>query len=351
MAEQQIQRVFIPPSDGPGPDVPAAADPAAPLSPARITGVAAGFMTAKALFVAAEVGLFAAIPAEGATAPAIAERCRIPVRSARALADLLVPTGLLEHDGERYRNAPDTEAFLAERGPLDMRPMLTYWDLVSYSAWSRASTAFRTRQGVRGDLTEEQVQAYEASVALVTAETAVDLAKTFDFSPHRRVLDVGGGIGTFAKPLLGAYPHLTATLLDLPEVVAVARKKIAGDAFADRLDLVSADAFVDPLPDGHDVVIVANFLHLFSPERNLELLARLRAAVTPDGRLLLVDWWRDAAAPHPATRLGGGEFLIISGGDTYEASDAQQWLDATGWRLVEHRPMAAPAGLIVAAPA
>ncbi|MFI6265042.1 methyltransferase [Micromonospora sp. NPDC051006] len=313
--------------------------------------MASGFMTAKALFVAAEVGLFAAIPPEGATASGIAERCGIPARSARALADLLVATGLLEHDGECYRNAADTEAFLAGRGPLDMRPMLTYWDTVSYSAWARASTAFRTRQGVRGDLTEAQVQAYESSVALVTAETAVDLAEAYDFGPHRRVLDIGGGIGTFVKPILGAHPQLTATLLDLPEVVNVAREQLAADAFADRLDLVGADVFVDALPDGHDVLIVANFLHLFSPERNTELLTRLRDVVAPQGRLLLVDWWRDPSAPHPATRLGGGEFLMISGGDTYEAGEAAQWLDATGWRQVAHLPLAAPAGLIVAAPA
>ncbi|MEU8301115.1 methyltransferase [Micromonospora sp. NPDC048909] len=313
--------------------------------------MASGFMTAKALFVAAEVGLFAAVPPGGATASSIAERCGIPARSARALADLLVATGLLEHDGECYRNAADTEAFLAGRGPLDMRPMLTYWDTVSYSAWARASTVFRTRQGVRGDLTEAQVQAYESSVALVTAETAVDLAEAYDFGPHRRVLDIGGGIGTFVKPILGAHPQLTATLLDLPEVVTVAREQLAADAFADRLDLVGADVFVDALPAGHDVLIVANFLHLFSPERNTELLTRLRDAVAPEGRLLLVDWWRDPSAPHPATRLGGGEFLMISGGDTYEAGEAAQWLDATGWRQVAHLPLAAPAGLIVAEPA
>ncbi|MFK3984385.1 methyltransferase [Micromonospora sp. NPDC050397] len=344
MVDQPVRRVFVPPQSGdPNPDQPP------PLNPARITGVASGFMTAKALFVAAEVGLFAALPDDGATAETIAQRCQLPVRSARAIADLLVATGLVEHDGERYRNAPDTEAFLAGRGPLDMRAMLRYWDLVSYPTWTRASTAFRTRQGVRAEqLSEEQTRAYESSVALVTAETAADLAEAYDFGPHTRLLDVGGGIGTFAKPILRAYPRLTATLLDLPDVVDVARAEVAADAFADRLDLVAADVFVDPLPAGHDVVVVANFLHLFSPERNLELLARLAEVVAPGGRLLLVDWFRDPAAPHPATRLGSGEFLMISGGDTYEASDVTGWLDQTGWTPVEHLPLAAPAGLIVA---
>ncbi|WP_326558434.1 methyltransferase [Micromonospora sp. NBC_01796] len=349
MVDQPVRRVFTPPPQ-PSPSGSDGSAATPPPDPVRITGVASGFMTAKALFVAAEVGLFAAVPAEGASARTIAERCELPERSARALADLMVAAGLLEHDGRHYRNAPDAEAFLAGRGPLDLRAMLRYWDTVSYPTWTRASTAFRTRQGVRAELDGAQTQAYESAVALVTAETAADVAAAYDFGPHRRVLDVGGGIGTFARPILRAFPQLTATLLDLPEVVEVARAEVSGDPLADRMELRGADVFVDPLPEGHDAVIVANFLHLFSPERNVELLTRLRAALAPQGRLLLVDWWRDPVAPHPATRLGAGEFLMISGGDTYEVADVARWLEVSGWRFVTHLPLPPPSGLIVAEP-
>ena len=61
-----------------------------------------------------------------------------------------------------------------------------------------------------------------APVALVTAETAADLVRAYDFGRHRRLLDVGGGYGTFARPILAAYEQLTATLIDLPEVASAA---------------------------------------------------------------------------------------------------------------------------------
>ncbi|MBE1489476.1 methyltransferase [Plantactinospora soyae] len=356
MTERPVPRVFAVPGQpsadaGPAPDDGPGPAPAGGPTPARITEAAAGFMLSKLLFVATEVDLFAAIPPEGATPQTIAERCQLPERSASTLSYLLAAAGLLERDGDRYRNAPDTEAFLSGRGPLDLRPILRYWDTVSYASWGRAGTAFRTRQAVRGELSPEQTQAYESAVAAVTAETAADLARTYDFSRHRRLLDVGGGIGTFTRPILRDHPRLTGTLLELPEVASMVGPDISSSEFAQRLDVRGADVFTDPLPNGHDAIVVANFLHLFSPEHNIALLTRLREVAPPDGRLLLVDWWRDGPTPHPSARFAAGEFLMISGGDTYRPDEVADWLAASGWRFVSHQPLPPPAGLIVAEPA
>ena len=139
------------------------------------------------------------------------------------------------------------KAFLAGRGPFDLRPLMRYWDIVSYPTWTHANEAFRTRRGVRPELDKAQTEAYESGVALVTAETAADLAAAYDFGRHRRLLDVGGGYGTFVKPILGAYEHLTATLVDLPDVAAVVAQQAAAGPFPTRLTAVAADVFAGPV--------------------------------------------------------------------------------------------------------
>lgn len=342
MADEPAQRVFDPAAES------GTAGEAGPPTPSRIIDLFAGFMVSKTLFAALEFGLFAAIGPEGATAAELGERCGIPERSARAIADLMTDAGLLARDGDRFRNAPDAEAFLAGRGPFDLRPLARYWDMVSYPMWTNAATAFRTRQGVRPELTEEQTEAYESAVALVTAETAADLAGAYDFSGHRRLLDAGGGVGTFVKPILQRYPRLQATVVDLPEVAALVAEEAA---FAGRLTAVGADLFADPIPGDHDAILVANVVHLFPPERVVDLLRRLRGAVSPDGRLLLVDWWRTDVAPHPSARFGAGEFLMIGGGDLYQVDEVTRWLGDAGWRFLRLQPLPPPSGLIVAAPA
>jgi SAM-dependent methyltransferase len=346
MADESAQRVFTPPAQPAG----QADGGSGPPTPARIIELFAGFMVSKTLFAAIELGVFAAVGPDGATSAEIGERCSIPQRSARAITDLMVDAGLLVRDGDRLRNAPDAEAFLAGRGPFDLRPLSRYWDTVSYPTWARAATAFRTRQGVRGDLDEEQAEAYESAVALVTAETAADLAREYDFGPHRRILDVGGGLGTFLKPILQRHAHLTATLVELPDVAALVAQQTATGPLAARLEAVGADFFTDPLPTGHDAILAANVVHLFDPERIVELLRRLREVVSPDGRLLLVDWWRTDAVPHPAARFGAGEFLMISGGDLYQVDEVAQWLGETGWRFVGLQALPPPSGVIVAEP-
>ena len=139
-------------------------------------------------------------PGAGRNGGCWAGRCGIPERSARAMADLLADAGLLVRNGTAFRTAPDAEAFLTGRGPVDLRPMARYWSTVSYPAWDNATEAFRTRRGVRPVLDRAQTEAYESTVALVTAGTAADLVRAYDFGRHRRLLDVGGGYGSSPGP-------------------------------------------------------------------------------------------------------------------------------------------------------
>ncbi|GGK78006.1 methyltransferase [Mangrovihabitans endophyticus] len=317
--------------------------PSDPPDPARVFDLCCGFMISQTVFAAVEFGLFAAAGPKPASPAELAGRCGIPERSVRTMAELLAGAGLLVREDAGFRNAPEAEAFLSGRGPVDLRRSVRYWQLVSYPSWGRAVDGYRARRGVRGRLDEAQTEAYESSVALITAATAAELAHTYDFGRHRRLLDVGGGYGTFARPILAAYETLTATLVDLPEVTAV-----VAEQGVPRLTAVGADLFESPLPTGHDVILVANVVHLLPPDRIVELFDRLRGVAAPGTTLLLVDWWRPDGAPHRTARYGAGEFLMISGGDLYKPDEVDGWLAESGWRLTGVTALSPPAGVITA---
>ncbi len=113
---------------------------------------------------------------------------------------------------------------------------------------------------------------------------------------------------------------------------------------------MEGDFFKDPIPDGHDVVIVANVIHGFSAECNLELLRRIRGRVPDGARLLLVDFWTDPTHTQPLfAALMAGEFLLnTGGGDIYSEEEARGWLQQSGWRVLEQKPLAGPSSLMVA---
>jgi SAM-dependent methyltransferase len=200
------------------------------------------------------------------------------------------------------------------------------------------------------ELSGEQQRIFSEGVEAIQAAPARALPTAYDFSRHRRVLDLGGGTGSWLIAVLRHYPGLEGTLYDLPNAAAIARQRLAGDPGAQRAQVVAGDFFRDPIPGGHDAVLIANVIHLFSAAHNLELLRRTRAHVPDGARLLLADFWTDATHTQPPfAALMAGEFLVITGeGDVYSEEEARGWLQASGWRAVERKPLAGPVSLLVA---
>ena len=114
--------------------------------------------------------------------------------------------------------------------------------------------------------------------------------------------------------------------------------------------MVEGDLFKDPLPSGHDAMILANTIHVLSAEHNILLLENMRRRVEISARLLLVDVWMDAnRSQPPIAPLISGEFLIISGeGQTYTETEADEWLAQTGWLKLERKALVGPSSVIIA---
>jgi O-methyltransferase domain/Dimerisation domain len=321
-------------------------------TPEPIMKVAMGFMAAKHLFVASEVGLFEALAAGPATIEELASRTSVPSRTIAIAAAAMVSLGLIEQDGDRYQNGEPAAAFLAGKLGPDLRPMLRFFDQISYPTWQKLADAVRTGNGQAqfGKFDERQQEIFSAGVESFSGPGAAALATNYDFGHHRKVLDVAGGTGSFLVAVLKRHANLRGTLLELPGPCAVARQKLANLPEGSRIDVIEGDVFRDPLPADHDALIVANTAHVFSVPHNLELMRKMRAGVQPRARLLLVDLWTDPSHTQPGpAALISGEFLVISGeGQAYSEQEADTWLGQTGWKKIEKTPLAGPTSLIVA---
>jgi hypothetical protein len=258
--------------------------------------------------------------------------------------------GFVSREGDRYRNQPVSQIYLSGQTPADLRAGLRFFDRISYPVWMGLEEAIRTRHGVRGELSPEQNEIRERGIEAITAGAAHALAESYDFAHHRRILDLGGGLGFFVRVLTRRYPALEATLFEVPAVAAIAQQTLAGTPEAERIAVVAGDFFHDPIPPGHDAVLLANVIHLFSPEHNRELLGRIRAGVASGTVLLLVDFWTDPSHIQPVfAALMAGEWLTATGeADCYSVEEVGDWLHHTGWTMDTHQALAGPASLIVA---
>ena len=282
------------------------------VSPEPIIRLASGFMAAKHLFAASELGLFEALVGSPTTIDGLAARTGLTRRAARISADAMVALGLLERDGDAYRNSDTTTTFLAGQTPADLRPLLRFWDTISYPAWSELATALG--KGPTQEifaLNDEQQAVASAGIEAILAGPAAALPKAFDFSRHRRLLDVGGGTGSWSIAVARAYPHLEATVFELPAVADVARTRIADAGLDSRIGVEVGDAMSGALPSGYDVFLLANLVHYWSPEENRALFQRVRRAAGAGSHLLLADFWTDPSHTQPVqAALMAGEFAV-----------------------------------------
>src|SRR5438128_6942544 len=154
---------------------------------------AMGFMASKHLFVAGELGVFEHLADGPLELGALAAKAGVPARTIRIVIDAMVALGFIERDGRRYQNAPSAQALLTGRGSRDLRPVLRLFDRILYPSWMELDRSVRTGEPTRSALDAENQQILSDGVDAITAPAADALPHCYAFTPHRRLLDLGGG--------------------------------------------------------------------------------------------------------------------------------------------------------------
>jgi len=103
------------------------------------------------------------------------------------------------------------------------------------------------------------------------------------------VVDVGGGFGHLALAILQRHPRVRATVLDLPDVIAVARRHAEHEdaGVLARLTFVGGDMFAE-VPAG-DVYVLKTVIHDWDDAHCVQVLQRCRARLPADGRIICAD--------------------------------------------------------------
>ena len=127
---------------------------------------------------------------------------------------------------------------------------------------------------------------FDALMAGLFGDAAARVAAADIFPGAGRVVDVGGGRGTFLAAILRARPGLRGALLELKRSVDEARAYLAEQGVAERAEVVAGDFFA-AVPPGAERYLIAHVLHNWSDDAAVDILRIVRAAMSEDGRLLV----------------------------------------------------------------
>ena len=147
------------------------------------------------------------------------------------------------------------------------------------------------------------------------------------------MLDIGGGPGTWSIAFLRAVPEARVTLFDLPEVVSIAEQNFAEAGLSDRVTLTAGDYYTDSLPEGADLAWLGAICHQNSRKQNRDLFARVHAALSDDGVIVIRDVIMDPSHTSPASgALFAVNMLVATeAGGTYTFDEYREDLNAAGF--------------------
>jgi len=322
--------------------------------------IISGFWASKTLAAAVELDLFTQLSGRGVDIHQLSQLLEIHPRPAEMLLSGCASLGLLEKRGERYYNSPLSEEFLVRGKPYYFGGVITLLDRRLYLPWNRLPEAIKTnRAQTWGDqpgifeamsANPEEQRIFTEGMHSFSVQSGEAVAAAFDFLPYAHLLDVGGGSGAYCIEAARRYPHLRATVFDLPTALEIAREKIAEAAFSDRITTHPGDFFNEALPKGADVVLLSMILHDWTPEKNRVILKRCFDALPSGGAVIVSELMMNDEKTGPASAaLMSLNMLIETEGRNYTWGEYTQWLKDVGFREIQRVPVVSPGanGLLI----
>ncbi|HBZ45354.1 MAG TPA: methyltransferase [Maritimibacter sp.] len=263
-----------------------------------ISDIAFAYIGSKALFAAIEFGLFTALAGGPKDVDTLAAEIGLPRERCHTLMTALTALGLTVAEAEGFANSPAAEAFLVEGSKYDFSDYLRLQvGQQMYPLMDQIEPALKGT--LPEDATDsyatwfsdpEEARRYSESQHAGSIGPARSLAKRVDLSKTKRLLDVGGGTGAMAITLCEAFPDLTATIIDFPNVAVLGEAYVAEAGLSDRIHYTHGNALTSDWPTQQDAVLMS---YLFSgvPDHFHDgMIARVFDHLAPNGQFLIHDF-------------------------------------------------------------
>lgn len=271
---------------------------------------------------AARLGVFSALEASPADAHLLARRLGVvDARRLRTLLEVLSFEGLLRREGDRF-------VYLAPRPPAQK------WTASGSGAWGRIDEILRSDEpdcDVVEAIDREGLRRYQEAMAVSATEPARELTELLlARAGAGKLLDIGGGVGTYARAWIAAAPVNRARNVDHQDVLSLAPPD-------PRIERVPGDALQVPLERGHRIVLLSNVLHHLSPERCRTLLRRATDATAPGGLVVVKELpcEDDRSGPAEAVYFALDLALHTREGDVHPPGALAAWMREAGLEPME----------------
>jgi SAM-dependent methyltransferase len=304
----------------------------------EVLRIGASYQRAQILLSAVKLGIFEELEHGPLSADALAGLTNSDRHFLECLLDALTAMGVLAKRHGAYRVPAALRKPLSPLSEDSILPMLRQ-NVRMWDRWARLSTVVRDGifRNMRRRRTAQDIKTFIGAMHSIGRPLAETVARACRIANRsRRLLDIGGASGTYTMAFLTAYPHLTATIFDLPAVIPLAKERIRASAVSNRVQFQAGDFYRDDLPKEHDLALLSAIIHQHGRVENRRLYRKVLQALAPGGALIIRDYVMNLDRTRPVDgALFAVNILVTTGaGGTQPLDEISADLKASGFTRV-----------------
>lgn len=146
------------------------------------------------------------------------------------------------------------------------------------------------------------------------------------------LVDIGGGYGRLLANILKACPRNRGIILELEQAVVGVPALLAEAGVAERCRVVVGDMF-SALPICADGYVLKSIIHDWDDQRSVAILRNIRQAITPGGRLMLIEQIVDDNNEPCWGKFVDLVVLTVAGGHERTEEEYRALFEQPGFRL------------------
>ncbi|GII96971.1 hydroxyindole O-methyltransferase [Sinosporangium siamense] len=243
------------------------------------------------------LGVFDALADGPRTAKDLATVLSTDPHALELLLDALCSVGYLRHDGRTYANGVAAEPLRA-----GYRDIMLFWHILVGRLWEDLEESIRTGRPTVDFYTwmadrPETLAKFQDLQRVVVDWLARDIVEAVPLpAGATRLLDLGGGHGSFSVAYCQKYGDLSATVVDRPEVLVIAGETATAAGLSDRVTLHGADLRGEVEFRDQDAVLLFRMIHTFPADQARALIRGAADALRPGGKLIVLERYPDPDA-------------------------------------------------------
>lgn len=249
----------------------------------RLRLLALGHLPALAFHAACRHDLFSLLEQGPALPSVLAGRAGLDPDAVELLLEALTALELTAVEQGVYRNLPIASRFLVRGRPLCQLDIVAHQE-VTQRTLERSEQSLKEGHLGAPAIPPGHLDAMMASMQDSAQLTVHRILEAVPPGSGERLLDLGGGAGSYTLGYLAARPDLVAVYVDLPPVAEAARPLLG-----DRVEVRPGDMREVELGSDYSLILLSNVLHYLQEEDLDPLFARCARALAPEGRVVVHD--------------------------------------------------------------